>query len=198
MISCGDDDDSSSEDFPPAPGEGLTFTVSKQVIQANGTDKTDFIVKYDGVVLTEDFSIFTDKDEKIENVSTFSTKETGEYKFWASYKSSHTELVTVKAIGVPVPQLPADKAPERTDFTKRMLLTNFTGTGCGFCPKMTSLLKKVFNEPTYAENTIWCVAHTFTGGGDPMLLKERDKFESAFKISSYNHQCRLYLRHKQL
>ena len=185
MISCGDDNE--EPDFipptPPSPGEGLTLTLSRQVIQANGTDKTDFIVKYDGLPITDDVTIYNDKDEEITNSKNFSTTQAGEYKFWAAYKSMHTDLVTLKAISVPVPELPVDNEPARTDFTKRVMLTQFTGTGCQFCPYMTTCVKEALSNEEYADKAVLCVAHTFNRN-DPGYLTD-DRLAQAFGISSY-------------
>ena len=177
-------DDSKDPVTPPSPGEGLTFTLSKQVIQANGEDVSEFIVKFDGLVLTEGYSIYDENDNKVDNIKSFSTTTTGEYQFWASYKSSSTDLVKVKAIGIPVPTLPADPNPEATNFNKRILLTNFTGTGCQYCPNMTRNITEALNDPVYAEKTIWCVAHTFNQS-DPAYLAQCPQLAQAFSVSSY-------------
>ena len=185
LVACDDDNNDEIDlNTPPSPGEGLTFTLSKQVIQANGTDQSEFIVKFDGLKLTEGFSIYDENDQKIENIKSFSTTETGEYQFWATYKSFSTDLVKVKAIGIPVPNLPADPAPEATSFTKRMLMTQFTGSGCQFCPKMTKNVTEALSDPTYAEKAILCVAHTFNQS-DPAFLVQCPQLAQAFGVSSY-------------
>ena len=167
----------------PEPGAGLTFDLSRQVIQSNGEEKCEFIVKYDGAVLENGYIIYDEKDNTVQNNKFFTTKIPGEYKFWAAYNGENTELVTLKAISIPVPELPADPAPERTDFTKRVLLTQFTGTGCGYCPYMMSSMVKALSDKTYADKAVWCVAHTFNRN-DPCFL-ENDRLEQAFGISSY-------------
>ena len=196
MAACGDDNDDENlgggnngkpdegeEVVPPAPGTGLTFDISRQVIQANGEDKCDFIVKYDGVALDGGYSIYDENDNVVADNKSFTTTEPGEYKFWAAYNGENTELVTIKAIGIPVPALPADPDPENTDFTKRVLLTQFTGTGCKFCPRMTSIVVEALKDEAYAKKAIWCVAHTFNRT-DPAYLTN-DRLEQAFSVSSF-------------
>ena len=185
-MACSDDDD--NDDYAPNPNpgteEGLTFSVSKQVIQADGKDKSDFIIKFNGRDVTEGVTVYDGEDNLLgTNVTSFSTTEPGEYKFWATYRSEHTEMVTVKAIGIPVPELPADPSPERTDFTKRVLLTHFTGTACQYCPYMTTAVSGALKDPAYADKAIWAVAHTFNHS-DPGYLTD-DRLAQAFGISSY-------------
>ena len=185
MCACGDDEASDAgipPVDPPAPGTGLTLTLSKSVIQANGEDAADFIVKYDGLPVTEGVTIYDEKDNAIANNKTFTTTETGEYKFWAAYKTSHTKTVTVKAIGVPVPVLPADPTPEKVSFSKKVFLTKFTGTGCVYCPRMTILLRKTLEDQATADKVLIAEAHTFNRS-DPGYYSPT--LAQAFGVSSY-------------
>lgn len=182
LTACSSDDETDSV-VPPAPGEGLTLSLSKQVIQSNGQDCSEFIVKYDGLVVNSGVTIFDENDKPVTDTKQFKTTQEGVYKFWASYKSHHTESVTLKAISIPVPVLPADPQPENTEFKKKVLLTQFTGTGCGFCPFMTNMLREVLSEKEYAEKAILTVAHTFNRT-DPGYLTD-DRLAQAFGISDY-------------
>ena len=70
----------------------------------------------------------------------FIPTEVGVYKIWANYGTENSNEITVTAISVPVPATPEDPAPESTSFMPRVLLSQFTGTGCGNCPRMMELL----------------------------------------------------------
>ena len=130
----GDDE---GTDGPGTPGAtGLELQVSDMVIQADGKDAAVFTVLSDGKPVSEGVRFYdgaTNRQIELPEMA-FTTTETGTYTFWAAYGTSHTETVSVTAIGFPVPELPDDPDPENTSFSRRVLLTQFTGTGCGYCP----------------------------------------------------------------
>ena len=163
-------------------GPRLTLAISKQIIQSNGEDHTDFIVKYDGDQVTEGVTIYDDKDVALADNKSFRTTEPGEYRFWATYKTEHTETVLVKAINVAIPELPADATPDKVDFSKKVVLTKFTGTTCAFCPKMTVLLNETLEDENVAKKVLLTEAHTFNRS-DPGFISA--PLAQAFGISSY-------------
>ena len=185
LCSCGGDDEANDPNIPPTPptpGAGLTLSLTKSVIHANGTETTDFVVKYDGVSVTDGVTIYDANDRPLADNKSFKTTEVGEYKFWAAYKTSHSKTVTLKAISVPVPVLPADPTPENLEFSKKVLLTKFTGTDCPHCPKMTVLLRKTLEDQATADKVLLSEAHTFNRS-DPGYLSV--PLAQAFQISSY-------------
>lgn len=79
--------------------------------------------------------------------------------------------------------LPQDPYPGSTDFRKKVLITDFTGAGCPFCPDMTKILRKVISNSAYKESTILTIAHTFKKDGDPAYLNS--SLPSVMGIKSY-------------
>lgn len=61
--------------------------------------------------------------------------------------------------------LPDDPYPSATDFSRKMLLMDHTGTRCGNCPLMTLALRTIAEDPAYAAYTL-AVLHSYQG--DPM------------------------------
>ena len=100
LCSCGDDD--TAEDLPPVtpPVENnvLTLELSKPVIVANGTDATDFVVKFNNETVKEGVSIYDDNGKTYPADQSFTSTTTGKYTFWAEYKGVHSEKVTLKAV----------------------------------------------------------------------------------------------------
>ena len=74
--------------------------------------------------------------------------------------------VSVTAIGFPVPELPEDPDPENTSFSRKVLLTQFTGTGCGYCPGMIELLRSVMADEDYSSRTVLTACHSYNSN-DP-------------------------------
>ena len=178
----GDDE---GTDGPGTPGATeLTLSVSDMVIQADGKDAATFTVLSDGEPVTEGIRFYdgtTNTQIELPDMK-FTTTETGSYSFWAAYGTSHTEVVTVTAIGFPVPELPDDPNPENTSFSRRVLLTQFTGTGCGYCPGMITLLRSLMAEEEYSSKTILTACHTYNSN-DPAYLT--DRLDQAMGVSNY-------------
>lgn len=185
MFSCGDDNDGLEGGGNPAPGINeksiLTLEFSRQVIQANGQDAADFIVKVDGQPVTSGYTIYDQNDAPVSSAS-FTTTKPGEYSFWATYKTLHSENVVLKAISIPVPELPADPSPEKTEFQKKVLMSQFTGNRCPNCPRMTVVVREVLAKQEMKDKVVMTSPHTYNSS-DPGYLET--PIASSFGIASY-------------
>ncbi len=75
-------------------------------------------------------------------------------------------------------QLPEDPYPTSTDFTRKVLLTQHTGTNCGYCPKMVMALRTVAADDNYKDAFTLAALHSYDN--DPMgtdLIREVSKLE---------------------
>ncbi len=74
-------------------------------------------------------------------------------------------------------QLPEDPPyPTSTDFTRKVLLTQHTGTNCGYCPKMVMALRTVAADDNYKDAFTLAALHSYDN--DPMgtdLIREVSK-----------------------
>ena len=176
---------------PEEPQTGLTLTATPSTIIANGEDCAVLEVKFNGETLTEGYNLYDGEDNLVtlENME-FRTETVGEYMFWAEYKSEISETITITATEAPedpndptIPEGPTDEHPEKLNFKRRSLLIQFTGTGCGYCPGMTSALREVLSNENYAENTILTAAHRYNNT-DPAYLTGY-ALDQAMGISGY-------------
>lgn len=162
----------------------ITLVSSASVIQANGEDEARFEVFYKGEPVTEGVTIYDGNNNVVDLPSmTFTTTQSGSYSFWAAYGTAFSETVTVTAIDFPVPVLPDDPAPDNQSFARRVLLTQFTGTGCGYCPGMITVLRTVLAEEEYSSKVILAAAHTYNSD-DPAYLSSA-QLNYAMGISNY-------------
>ena len=162
------------DDDPTPSVEKLEIRASTTVIEADGTDAVQLEVLADGVPVTEGVRLYDGATNlAIELPSmTFTTTEPGTYYFWAAYGTAHTEQLKVTAVGFDLPSLPEDPEPDNTSFVRRVLLTQFTGTGCGFCPGMIEILRSVLADEDYASRVVHTAAHTYNNT-DPAYLSQR-------------------------
>lgn len=151
-------------------GGQFTFTVDKNVINADGVDYATFSAKLGKKVLSEDeFEIFDKNGNPLSLPGLrFSTTEIGIYEFQAVYAGSIAPTISVKARKpVVYPDLPEDKNPSKLDFKRRILLTQFTGAECGWCPSMIRIIEALHRE--FPDEFIVAAAHRYTQN-DPAYL----------------------------
>lgn len=159
--------DNGDDGNDPVGSTELVLLASEMIIHANGEDAVQFTVLSDGEPVTEGVRFYDGSSKQIELPDMkFTTTEPGAYSFWAAYGTSHTDIVTITAIGFPVPELPEDPEPENTSFARRVLLTQFTGTGCGYCPGMIELLRSVMADEDYSSRTVLTACHSYNSN-DP-------------------------------
>ena len=133
----------------------LQLISDKDVIQANGTDAVTFTVLLGDKDVTSSSTIYNEFEEEVLVDGKFTTTKVGEHKLYAEYgtlstykKNNADSYYVIKAINVAVPTAVADAQPENTKFVHRAFLTQYTGTGCGYCPLMISVIRELMNDET--------------------------------------------------
>lgn len=85
-------------------------------------------------------------------------------------------------------QAPADPQPNSTDFDRKVMLIDFTGTGCLYCPQMTTPLTSVLGKTAYKNKAVLAVAHMYDGYSseypDPAYFSS-PKLNTAMGVSAY-------------
>ncbi len=165
---------------------GLTIVSDRDVIQSNGQDVATLKVLLDGKDVTAE-AIFHDESDAIVTLDggKFTATKDGEYKFWAEHGTLSTfdknlddnGLFVIKAISVPVPAVAEDPQKGNTSFVHRAFLTQYTGTGCGYCPAMIKILRELFADETIPTKAVHAAVHSYNSA-DPAYI-------SAPKVNSY-------------
>ena len=140
----GNQQEQEQEQEEQKPTGELTLEVDEPLIRADGVSCAVLTVKMGETVIAEDVTFYdaqTNKPVEIPDMK-FTTTTPGKYSFWAAYKTKHTDAVSVTAISAAIPELAEDTDPSCTDFARKVLIQQYTGTGCGFCPYMIKLLRK--------------------------------------------------------
>ena len=162
----------------------LTLTADTYYIKADGNDACTLTVSLDGEALKEGFVIRNITESADHQGTEFKSSQTGEWRFMATYQapssdnSESSEVlqtlpITVKAVEFDVPPTVEDPQPENLSFVRRVLFTQFTGTGCVACPGMKSALKKFMEDQEHASKVVLVAAHSgIYTDGDPAKLDE--------------------------
>lgn len=164
----------------------LRLVTDKDVIYSDSTDAATFTVLLGDEDVTAESVIYDGNNDEVslDNYK-FTTSEDGEYNFWATYGTYSTYdkaadnygMTTIKAISVPVPEVVADPQPENTAFVHRAFLTQYTGTGCGYCPYMIKILRELMADGTIPAKAVLAAVHSYKAG-DPAYI-------SAPKVQNY-------------
>ena len=187
LTGVGTDEDMNAPVKPQIPADGkLELTATPSTIVADGEEFSKLTLTKGGVEITEGFTLYNGSDQKVELPDMkFTATQKGKYQFWAAYGTDYTETITITATEKKpdAPDAPSDDNPDKINFKRRVLLIQFTGTGCGYCPGMTATLRQVMAEEKYAENVVLVAAHRYNET-DPAYLKGA-ALDQAMGIASY-------------
>ena len=157
--------------------KSLILVADKTTIYDNGTDGATFTLYYDGLILTEGYEIYNG-EELIEGNKFTSTKQ-GSFELWAAYGTVISNEVTINVVATPpaAPEAPKDTNPSKTNFKRRVLLTQITGTGCQYCPLMINAVHQAMTG-SYADDAILAVAHLWNDN-DPAYLYDAQTLDNS-------------------
>ena len=159
----------------------LELSVSSTIIIADGDDEVVVTVKIGDVDVTDRATLYVNNDRLSSNV--FSTEKPGSYKFYASYNGQISNKVTVNAANPALyVALPEDSQADKfSDFQRKVLLTEATGTWCGYCPYMITALEWFSENGSNADNAVIVATHS----GDEFSNAASEAVLAAMKASSY-------------
>lgn len=143
----------------------LVLSISKTVIEANGTDAVTVAVMKGETDITSQSKVYMEDpsgNTSSFTATSFSTTTEGDYVFYAYYEGVKTENITVRAFKN-IPSLPADSKPDQnTGFAKRVLTIQHTGTWCQYCPYLIRGIE--YYQQNYPDNrAVFVAAHNDDG-----------------------------------
>ena len=178
----GDDNNDQTEGGSKPLGE-LTLTVDEPVIRADGQSAATFTVMVGETVVTEGVQFYDGNDKPVELTDMkFTTTTAGTYSFWVAYKTKFSEKVEIMAMSSMVPVIPTDPQPSSTDFHRRSLLIQFTGTGCGYCPFMINTIRRLAADSAYSDKYVHAACHSYN---DPDPAYIQTNLPSAMSVGGY-------------
>ena len=176
------------------PQTGLYLHISKRNVYDNGEDKSVFTVYLNGQELQEGYTIYLGDENPVEYAGkrneagkmTFSGTVRGTYLFWVMYGTLYTDPTYINVIPTPpaAPAAPEDLNPSKTNFKRRVLLTQFTGTGCGYCPNMMNALYQASNAKSLNDKFVLAAAHLYNKT-DPAYLVDAQTLDNSMAVKGY-------------
>ena len=173
------------EQQQPGDNSGLKMVVDETILKVGETRAT-FTITYNGAVIEKDYTIYDGKNNKLSLPTTtvtingksykqpyFESATTGEFTFWASYKTESTKdrMIKITVVNEAIPDRAEDPNPTSTSFKRRSLIMQFTGTKCPNCPRFIAALEQLEADATYKDLFTWAAIHTFNGD-DPAAPSE--------------------------
>ncbi len=187
FVGCSADSEGSYNDGT----KGLLLRADKYEIYDDGKDKVTFYVTLDGERLTDGYVIY-DKNDNPLSGDTFSSTQMGEYEFWAEYGAAQTDgytYVSVLAVPPTAPEnAPVDSNPSATNFKRNVMLLQFTGTGCGYCPGVVTGIHQARELADWENRDNFLVAAAHIGsyaGNDPAKLEEGKIIDDVYAVTGY-------------
>ncbi len=159
--------------------KNLTATTNTTYFQM-GVDDVWFEIYFKGELVTfpdEDLTVMdydTHAEVALEGIEVeldgqtvtlpkYTAEKVGTQKVYIYYKTSHTrnKPISLTAVDFAIPQRLEDEKPASTDFTKRVLFNQFTGTGCGYCPFISSALHSMKSDAEWKDTFVVAACHTY-------------------------------------
>lgn len=190
LTGVGTDEEMNAPVLPQIPANGeLVLTATPSTIVADGESFSKLTLTKGGVEIPDDFKLYDGNNQQVELPDMkFTTTKKGKYEFWASYGTDVSNDVEIIATEKKpdAPDAPSDDNPNKTNFKRRVLLIQFTGTGCGYCPGMTTTLRQIMTDTTaqkFHEKVVLVAAHRYNQT-DPAYLYGA-AIDQALGITSY-------------
>lgn len=187
LVSCHGNQ---GDDKNPVQGGDIVLSSDKNLIQSDGADYATLTVTQNGSAVKEGVTFFDGNNNVLDIADfKFSVDDAGEYQIWANYGTSNSNTITIRAAEV-IPSSVADPKPSSTDFKARVLVTEFTTTGCTFCPSMKKALHSVMydkngNPTDVAEKVVLVACHSGLVNSVPDPAYIHTGFEDFCKISGF-------------
>lgn len=149
---------------------GFQISSDKNVIQSNGEDVATFFAAVDGKDVTSETTFYLKDSMTPLGGNKLSADKAGVYNVIGMYGTFYTEEpVAVTAIDMPVPAPTVDPAASNTSFVHRAFLTQYTGTGCQYCPGMIRALRSAFEDEETKNMAVHSAVHSYNAG-DPAYI----------------------------
>ena len=164
------------------PVEGKpVLTVSTDLFVADGEEGVEFTVKVGDVDVTAESTIYVDNTPITGNF--FTTTEAKIYKAFATYNGQLSNQLSVKAANPALyVELPEDTLADKfSGFHHNVLMTQATGTWCGYCPYMIRSIELFREYGSNAANTVVVATHS----GDEFSCKASEEAISALRVSGF-------------
>ena len=164
------------------PIEGKpVLSASTDLFVADGEEGVEFTVKVGDVDVTAESVIYVDNKPITGNF--FTTTEAKFYKVFATYNGQLSNQLSVQAANPALYiALPEDTQADKFDgFHHNVLMTQATGTWCGYCPYMIRAIELFRENGSNAANTVVVATHS----GDEFSCNASDAAVSALHVEGF-------------
>lgn len=157
------------------------LSASSDHFVADGEDVLVLTVMSGDMDVTSEAQLYANNQPMEGN--SFTTTETGKYKFFAKYNGQVSNQIVVEATLSPIElELPEDSQPDTFDgFGRKVLFTQATGTWCGYCPYMIRSIEMFKESGTHAGNTVVVATH----GSDELSCMASEAVVRALNVQGF-------------
>ena len=159
--------------------KSFMLVADKTTIYDNGIDGATFTVYYDGLILDNGYELYIGEGAEMVTGNKFTSTTQGTFEIWAAYGAAISNTVNINVVATPpaAPEAPKDNNPSKTNFKRRVLLTQITGTGCQYCPLMINAVHQAMTG-SYGDDAVLAVAHLWNDN-DPAYLYDAQTLDNS-------------------
>lgn len=177
---------------PNIPVEGeLVLSADKLEIEGDGEDFAQLkVTKGDVEVPANLYKVYEEIDGKSERIECtdgqYKSEKLGPHIIKVLYGTEASNVIEIRVKkpsggGGDVPG-PVNPGGEGTNFKRRVLMIQFTGTNCGYCPYMINTLNAMMEDSNISENSILVAAHRYNAN-DPAFMSQA--LNDALSVTGY-------------
>ena len=158
LLSCSGDDNGS--DDTTSSSKLTSLTISSSVDKAIVGESIFFsALDNTGAVRTYEAKFYVNNNEISGNTYLFD--EIGTFEVYATYENITSSKIEVTITPIPI------------EFKKRVLVEDYTGTWCGWCPRISYAIEKLYEQ---TDDAVIVAIHA----GDPMQFNKLSSLTSVF------------------
>ncbi|WP_430614843.1 Omp28-related outer membrane protein [Flavobacterium sp. JP2137] len=172
-ISCSSSDDSNPDPKLPEPKPAsITLTSSRTSSTLDENVTYVFTVKDEKGVDVSEFVDFKINDTPFPS-NQFKPEALGEYKVIANWNGLTSNSLTITVTAEPI--------DTKKNFVHKVLIEDFTGAGCGWCPRVSYAIEKAEAD---SDKIIPVAIHNTVYGPDPFNYIGRLVLENKLRVNS--------------
>lgn len=163
------------------PAVKPVLIASSDIFVADGEEELVLTVMAGEKDVTAESTIYVDNQPMSSNVFTATVAK--DYRFFATYNGQiSTQIVVTAANPALYLELPEDSQADKLDgFAHKVLLTQATGTWCGYCPYMIRAIELFQESGSNAANTVVVATHS----GDGLSSSASEAAVSALNVEGF-------------
>lgn len=182
--SCSESSDDNTDEVAPT-GDAVVY-VDHSRIANTGTEVANFTVMCGDEDVTLYSKIYMKGETSAMSDSFFYSTIDGKYEFYANYNNVNSTNTVIVSVGGEVPDYPSDPDEYNTTFSNCMMMLQFTGADCSWCPYMIDAIDQLLDNSSLSSKFEHVAVHSYYGyGSDVLYSTVSAQLAQGLSVASY-------------